>query len=142
MNKFKDPNTILKYNEGRLEFINFDWRIIYKGVDIINKNSFDEKYNELRARYGEEIPLGKYYGISPPHECDTNSYKRKSTHEVYKGKILFATSEYDQGWNCLDHIFNVKNGMVYEYTNMRGIDMSQIHYFGEPYTGNIRNIWD
>jgi hypothetical protein len=115
---------------------------VVKNVTEDGKNSaFQAMYARLQERYGDELPLGEYIGSDRAHKCDKNSYRRRKTHDVYVGKILIPTSEYGSGWNVIDHVFNVKNGKVCEFTCLDGIDMQKVCYFGRPYSGPLSEIW-
>ena len=100
------------------------------------------KYKKaLTSIYGSSIPIAKYIGTMKAHDCDKNAWKNKKKYEIYTGYIL--TKRIVPGFDyIIPHIFNAKNGKVYEFTRLpkESINSGE-EYFGKAYKGNLKNIW-
>ena len=97
------------------------------------------KYRKaLKSICGNSIPIGRYIGTMRAHDCDKNAWRNRKEYEVYVGYIL--TKEPISGYEyIIPHVFNVKNGKVYEFTRQ---STTNIEYFGEPYKGRtLKDIW-
>lgn len=79
-----------------------------------------------------EISRGKYVGDCKAHKCDMNSMKkaRAEKFELYHGLLLtFKNKKFD---TLAEHTFNVKDGKVYEFTELDGgrLTFNNSRYFG------------
>lgn len=108
---------------------------------LLEGKTESELVKQATKLWGPEIPKGKYIGTGKSHDCDKNSYRVRDKYQVYKGEIVYKE---DYGWTRNGHIFNVNDqGKVIEMTDF-GPDSSfeDVRYFGKPYTGKLKDIWN
>ena len=103
----------------------------------------DRLYNIFSNIY-PEIQKGQYIGTMRAHDCDKNSMKvfKQEGLDVYIGYALFYDKSYDD-WRYAGHVFNVKNGVVIEYTDLYPLNFNDVYYFGEKVENpKLKGIFD
>lgn len=111
-----------------------------------NNYPFKLFYDDARKKYGEPLQMGEYIGTLNSHDCDKNSFKNKNGYEIFKGEIVPKNRSLYDGTK-LNHIFNVKNNKVYEFTNLNTNKddwKNNYFYFGRPIQRNVKlkTIWN
>ena len=81
------------------------------------------------------IPKGKYIGSMKAHQCQTNAPKHKRERkkwgescDVYDGYLIWKDED---GWQAVDHWFNVVDGKVHELTNLSDTWDKNTYYIGK-----------
>jgi len=108
-------------------------------------NNLDSLVMKATKYFGAEIPKGKYIGNGRAHDCDKNSFKHRKDTVVYRGVLIIPNRDYQDKYIMIKHIFNVENGKVVEHTNLALSEdewMRTAHYFGVPYKGTLKNVFD
>jgi len=98
---------------------------------ILKNYSAGEKILNAIAKKFQEIPIGKYIGDCSAHKCDMNSMKkaRQEEYDLYHGIIVLTNNKGNLD-TLSEHTFNVKNGKVYEFTNLDD-GVKNTRYFGK-----------
>ena len=81
------------------------------------------------------IPKGKYIGSMKAHQCQTNAPKHKRERkkwgescDIYDGYLIWKDED---GWNAVEHMFNVVDGKVHELTNLSDKWDNNTYYIGK-----------
>lgn len=72
------------------------------------------------------IPKGKYIGSGAIQDCFTNTKKCKLS--KYEGYLIWKDED---GWQAVDHFFNVEDGKVIEMTPLEDKWDKNTYYIGK-----------
>jgi len=76
------------------------------------------------------IPKGKYIGSMKAQNCETNAakYCKVEGGDVFEGYLIWKDED---GWQTVNHTFNVVDGRVYELTALEDTWDKNTYYIGK-----------